>query len=562
MALRGSLDDVPLVDVLQFVHLSGKSGTLALTSHRGAGWIEVANGNVVFARGPKTPNLGELLVGAGALNRDALDDAITTQRADPHRPPLGRLLVAAKLVTSEQLADCVRKQIHDAMLDLCQWTSGEFQFDQGSIETPDDIRVDVAEVLPELNLNTQFLVLEAVRLLDERRREEEAERATRPKLPPLPPAPRHVTPVLPERRTVDAPLSVASRLLAEAEGPRAPRIDAQPTLPPPDGPAFPFGRPQPLNPTTGGLLLVGFERSTHPIVMQSVARAGYRVLGHVPRLEIEPQLLGARRWPLGMALLWRVREADEVAQRALIARVIERHPGWTVIALVSAADPKLPGRLYAAGARSVIPGVLDELCDDVLDGIVAIVAQVWNESARAANAQAAELRAWVHAKQIASEMQRALRRENIKLELLRVAADSLDRAVLLLCREGRLESLGGFGLTGSGAPIAQAVRSLAVDVTAGSPLARCIDDHVAFLGPTSDLGLSANFFEVVGAPAYDRGVLVPLVGAHMTLGVLYGDNGDQQLAVRGVHAIEIAASQAGIAYENVMLRARLDGTGT
>lgn len=574
MALRGSIDDVPIVDVLQFVHLSGKSGTLALTSERGPAWVEFSHGNIVFARGPSTRTLGELLVESGALGASQVARAIERQRQDPARPALGRILLADKVVTAEKLAECVRGQIHEAMMDIANWRTGDFQFDQGNIEVVDDTRVDVAEVLPLLKLNTQFLLFEAVRLFDERQREQDVDAQKAAALAPTAGGGRpasHASPPAASSAKSGSPLAPGADLLFPAlpEGPATgPRIVGEPTLPPPGRDAISLPEDLALGRSggTAGILLVGFEKVISPVVSDALTHAGYRVLGHVPRREIERQFLGERRWPHAMVLLWRVhgeeRTGESLAsQLAPLERVATRHPGWSTVALVSRFDAAVVGRVYGAGARATLPIEPSRMAarDSVIEGLLSVVGQIWRESARNAYAQAAELRAWVQAKRVTAEMQRAMQKASIGLELMRVAANAFERATLFLAKDGDLIGLGAFGLTSSGAPMAESLRGLALKVDTDTPLSRCLVDRSAFVGPTRELGLGQLFFDIAGRPALDRGVLVPLVGSSRAIGVLYGDNGARTGSIRGIHAIEIAAAQAGIAYENVLLRMRLDG---
>jgi hypothetical protein len=143
---------------------------------------------------------------------------------------------------------------------------------------------------------------------------------------------------------------------------------------------------------------------------------------------------------------------------------------------------------------------------------------------------------------------------------MRIAANALDRATLFLARDNELIGLGAFGLTVSGKPMAESLRGLALQVGPDTLLSRSISERTAFMGPTRDLGLGQLFFDIAGRPVHDRAVLIPLVGPSKTIGVLYGDNGLINGPIRSIHAVEIAAAQAGIAYENVLLRLRLDNS--
>ena len=140
----------------------------------------------------------------------------------------------------------------------------------------------------------------------------------------------------------------------------------------------------------------------------------------------------------------------------------------------------------------------------------AVLKTLWELTRSLFGAGWAFVPAWLQAKRVTSEMHRTLQRETIKLELLREAARTLDRAALLLEREGRLESVGAFGQAGDGRPLVEALQGVNVEPSGGSPLARSLGERTAFVGPVTELGLGDAFVSACGRPKRDRGVLVPL----------------------------------------------------
>src|SRR5689334_20714218 len=105
MSLSGNLTDLAVVDLLQFVHLSLRSGTLHLDREGDQARISFHRGRIVSAWGPTSPSVSDLLIGAGALGRDQLAIAIERQAAELPPPSLGRVLIAIGAVTREALRD-------------------------------------------------------------------------------------------------------------------------------------------------------------------------------------------------------------------------------------------------------------------------------------------------------------------------------------------------------------------------------------------------------------------------------------------------------------------------
>lgn len=551
MALRGSLSDVPVVDVLQFIHMSGKSGTLVMTSGADSAVVELSDGNIAFARAPSSRSLGSVLVARGLLAEPDLERLLAEQQNAEVRPALGHLIVSEGLLSFDVLADCVRDQIHEAMLEIVSWQKGEFQFHQKRLETIDDVRVDVEDLLPAVALNTQFFLLEAMRLVDERLSE------TQGAVIPSPGAPsRSASPSEPASVELVARLPVElPSAPVDASALRMPAVWAEPTLPPIGGPSTG------IRLRGAGIMPVGLDQPTLEVFATALAARGYPVLGHVPSRHVQEQFLGARQWPGSMVVLWRIRGgerggADETL--SLMTDTLRAHPGWTIVALVS-GNVELVARAYAAGARIVVPVRAKGTPSDLLIyAVEAVVERIWRDNSKEANAHAAEMRAWLAATRLTNEMHRAGQRSSVALELMRVAAQVLDRSILFLAKGDSLIGLGAFGRTVTGQPMAEAMRGLALDLQPDTPLARGLVDGAAFVGSPSELGLGRVFFELAGAPAVDRAVLIPLVGPTRAIGVLYGDNGNLTQTLRGLHTVELAAAQASLAYENAILRRRLD----
>src|SRR5215212_9260238 len=111
MSLAGKLEDVPLADVMQFIHLGRRTGTLSL--QRGAEQAEITfhKGAIVGARSAASRRIGELLVEEGILQPAALAEALRQQAAAPGRQTLGQLLLSRGTVSVDEVRDVIRAQI-------------------------------------------------------------------------------------------------------------------------------------------------------------------------------------------------------------------------------------------------------------------------------------------------------------------------------------------------------------------------------------------------------------------------------------------------------------------
>src|SRR5438874_6230788 len=209
MSLSGNLQDVSVADAMQFIHLGGRTGTLTLLRGDLKAEIGFHQGRIVNASSPGTKRLGELLLEAGAIEPPTLDEALRKQGEEHPRRSLGQILVAMKAVDSDTIYRTIEQQIERTVYDLVTWNQGTFQFALDDLKPIDDIAVVPGDVIRHLNLDTQMVLLDALRIFDERNRD--AERA-KPKtspvstpalgVAPIKPSTQKITPVTPpvERR--------------------------------------------------------------------------------------------------------------------------------------------------------------------------------------------------------------------------------------------------------------------------------------------------------------------------------------------------------------------------
>src|SRR5436305_7716951 len=105
MGISGSLKDVSVADVMQFVHLGRRTGTLLLNRGAERAMIGFHVGKLVSAQAPRTPKLGDLLVSSGTVGREVLDNAIAAQSEERERRSLGQILISSGVIQAEELRE-------------------------------------------------------------------------------------------------------------------------------------------------------------------------------------------------------------------------------------------------------------------------------------------------------------------------------------------------------------------------------------------------------------------------------------------------------------------------
>ncbi len=158
MAIKGSLKEASLPDVLQLLAMGKKTGCLSVTHRNNFGYIYFERGRIAFASiVNRRDRLGELLIKAGLITREQIDEAVGSQ-AEYRDKRLGDILVAQGLVSRDELHAQVRTQIEDAVYFLFTWTQGTFNFEA-------DIRPEEQDFI--VSINPESLLLEGARRVDE-----------------------------------------------------------------------------------------------------------------------------------------------------------------------------------------------------------------------------------------------------------------------------------------------------------------------------------------------------------------------------------------------------------
>ena len=158
MAIKGSLREASLPDVLQLLALGQKSGCLSVADRTSFGYVYFDRGRITYASiVNRRDRLGDILVKNGVVSHADLEAAIAQQTKERDKL-LGELLIERQLLSREQLHQFIRVQIEEAVYYLFTWAQGSFYFE--------------AEQRPEegamlVTINPENLLLEGARRIDE-----------------------------------------------------------------------------------------------------------------------------------------------------------------------------------------------------------------------------------------------------------------------------------------------------------------------------------------------------------------------------------------------------------
>src|SRR5919108_85289 len=158
MAIKGSLKEASLPDVLQLLALGQKTGCLSIADRSNFGYIYFDKGRISYASiVNRRDRLGDILVKHSKITQGQLDTAVHRQSREPGKK-LGAVLVGMGVITQADLERYIRVQIEESVYYLFTWTQGTFNFEA-------DVRPERQDLL--VSINPESLLLEGARRVDE-----------------------------------------------------------------------------------------------------------------------------------------------------------------------------------------------------------------------------------------------------------------------------------------------------------------------------------------------------------------------------------------------------------
>jgi Domain of unknown function (DUF4388) len=589
MSLVGSLEDLGLGDLLQIVHLAGKSGVLRLRGDAGEGQIVFRKGMIREAHAKSGPtDLRELLaarrVVAGPLLERAWLEAHQLGR------PLADVLVERGLVTAEAIDALRREQIESAVLTMFGWPSGEFSFEMREL-------TDVgAELALDPGVNPQFLALEGTRRVDERANDlsqqvddgtlEDAEQgpleaelvldgaaddvtglapAFVSEVPPAPPAPVESAPRAP------APAAAPTPAPARAPAPRAaapPVVLIDPSLAVLEwakaalGADFPrvhvFQRP--------GLgidrIRQYLARAEIPLVVIAEDTPPDSAAGARDANEIVARL---KRQAAGMQVLLLADEGTPLPRRMRADGMVARPPA-TVL-----ADPRSGRertRIAAALAENLARVSVREAPAPPAPASAPVVApapsapQTAPESGGSDSLRIAPLPpdAIAQLRETSARIREGAGRGEVLAQVLAFAGQRFSRVALFGVRGDRAVGVAQSGLARAGGPDDDGLRELSLGSREPAWFRRVIEERRPLRGAPTDNGdhrLAVLLGNEIPAEVY----VAPIVTGDRVAALLYADNLPGQEPIGDTSALEVLLDAAGIALDRALIERTLTRRG-
>jgi hypothetical protein len=520
MSFRGLIEDVAVADVMELIRLGGHSGTLTVTCAREESIIGFERGRIVNAWNPRSRRVGELLVAAGLIDDSTLAAALQAQNAERPRRTLGQILVRMGAASAEGIRDVMAREIERVVGEMLACKTGTFDFAIDDLTAM--VEVTRFTGAPKVDLDTQAVLLDALRRLDESAAEqpqppaEDGTVVASAEVSPTPSSEFDVSPPSDEYGAVDAQAQTSQ---GSGALPRMP-------TPPPECEV----RLQIVSPDTELVARLNalLGQDGQHIAAVPLRDAGASLLGEPPPIVV-------------------VDLRYQVHALTTLAALCRSRPRASVIAMFEGRAPLR--EMYKSGVISVTSSV-PETVVACLQTAARQRKYMSNEHAIAEGIRVS----FARLRRIIADLRSGLLGTSVSSNLMAAVAESLDRGVLFVPHLERLVALGAFGNAGSGPPLSRTTQGLILSLASSGVFKECIADSRPRRLGYDDARLPQAFLEAVDRPRTGEIAVLPVPGSERVIAAIYLDNGARDRPIGDIEIFELAAFQLGLALENEFLR--------
>jgi len=173
MSFTGDLEHLSIVDVIQLLHATRKTGTLKVSGPRGESQLVFKDGYILSANHVDNHvRIGNILVERGVITEDQLHLALLDQNtAGPLRKPLIAQLLEQGTINRDDAYSCLETLIELTIVEIIGWKRGTFTLDVGVCAIDDEYRYFPEKLNQEIWLHTENVLMDALRIYDERVRD-------------------------------------------------------------------------------------------------------------------------------------------------------------------------------------------------------------------------------------------------------------------------------------------------------------------------------------------------------------------------------------------------------
>jgi hypothetical protein len=173
MSFSGDLEHLPIVDIVQLLNSTRKSGTLKLIGGKGESRLVFSDGRIICANhSDNSVRLGQVLISMNAITPEILQQTLEEQKqAGEQRQPLVAMLIDTGKIDKELAFKGLEALIVMTIIDILTWDGGTFIVDVEDVALSEDYRYLPERFHKDFCVNTQNVLMDALRIYDEKMRD-------------------------------------------------------------------------------------------------------------------------------------------------------------------------------------------------------------------------------------------------------------------------------------------------------------------------------------------------------------------------------------------------------
>jgi hypothetical protein len=593
MAFTGDLEHLSIVDIIQLVHTTRKSGIFSVKADKGESRLVFSSGYIVGANHiDNSVRIGTVLVKTGVITIDDLKQALAVAKAAAKdRKPLMATLMEMGRLKREDALRGLKKLIEMSIVELMSWAKGTFTFDTDSMAFSGESGTPFGDSEQDLGVDAQMALMDALRIFDERERD-------RAKGKEVPAFEVLYADVLPGEGAVEVEVKIKEEHAAiTADDLGLADLDhLEKKIPGPVSEMELFD-PVAIHRQKIKELLAGFSSGEQEAFVSYLGRAGARKPGadaagqragkavvffsgdelvrhslmtlcndegipvfstgdEADLARIISQCLSSLRTPV-VVFDSPVRSEGGLTEKKILSMrtaVMKKYPAVPVIQFASIDDADFFLQSYHDGVRSVFPKPSNEVRQDsyihdtiqFLDIFRAYI-KAFQERIDTTDRYVKELKDNIRSlREIANPSDAAM-------VMLAFVAEMFERGITFLVRPAELAGERAVGVSTEKNAGPTPADRLKISLAKPSVFREAFEKGLSYYGESGDETLK-ELFKQIGAPLSPAVVLLPLISDRKVVAIVYGDFGKKEASPIQLDILEILAQQVGFVLEHAQFR--------
>lgn len=563
MSLNGDLEHFPIIDVIQLLHGSRKSGVFRLFSKKGESQLVFHDGDLVSANFLNSRvRIGQVLVSSGAITEEQLAQALEIQdKAGDDRKPLVITLLENNMVDETAAYNGIESLIEMTIVEVLTWKEGRFSLDITKSDSTNVYHFSRTKFPQRILLNSQGILMESLRIFDEKVRDGTMDEilsiagVSNLDLDAEPPGSN--PPVIHDQGDS---LSVLQQLLAEQrnmiqrsrdhgyrdvdevkklivdEFPSAAKDQKRQLLALLAGPG-PEGNPSTTPPDIAVILITQSTLISTMVRSICYQQGIYAVSSdNVNSIDINIRLLMCQT--LHLVIILDVPHDDAVQDTIQICEDLRKYPQASVVlAACSRSWDRLGLEALSSGIRSIIPKPCRECAEEsyvqrtvvFCSGLGAFLRTLSSEYS-----SSDEQRFFT----CISGLRNCKTRMEITVAVLAYLVEVFERAIVFEVTESGLAAEHSFGIKGDKGDGVVSLSNLSIPLDDQPIFENVIKSGQMYFGFHSDSTWPHQLYRVVGRPDSPEVLLFPLIRANTVVSFIYADFGTKPALPPSLHYLD------------------------